>query len=101
MVSGLPSITGKVRAPARRSFHHGVAAADSAERTRPSTGEAIRNRQPLEVNELLRLSSMTDDINRREFLSLTALIALAGLHGCSAAKPEHIVPYVRMPENVL
>ena len=45
---------------------------------------------------------MNDDINRREFLSLMAAsVALAGAGGCASTKPEYIVPYVRMPENVL
>src|SRR5688500_13301446 len=42
------------------------------------------------------------EINRREFLSLMAAsMALAGVSGCSTVQPEHIVPYVRMPENIL
>jgi hypothetical protein len=52
------------------------------------------------MNSLLFASN--PEINRREFLSLMAAsMALAGVSGCSAVRPEHIVPYVRMPENIL
>src|SRR5262245_33797267 len=42
---------------------------------------------------------MSNAISRRDFLSITtASLALAGLSGCSSSAPEHIVPFVRMPE---
>src|SRR4051794_18116335 len=43
-----------------------------------------------------------DGLDRRRFLELLgASMALAGLSGCTRQPPEHIVPYVRQPEEVV
>jgi MoCo/4Fe-4S cofactor protein with predicted Tat translocation signal len=42
------------------------------------------------------------DVSRRNFLKLmSASLALAGLSGCTKLPVEHIVPYVRQPEEVI
>src|SRR4051794_12933563 len=47
----------------------------------------------------------TNPVNRRQFLTLMAAsLGLAGINGCSspsAAPQEHIVPYVRPPEEIV
>jgi molybdopterin-containing oxidoreductase family iron-sulfur binding subunit len=43
-----------------------------------------------------------EPIHRREFLSLLgASLAIAGLSGCAEALPSKILPYVRMPEQLV
>ena len=48
-------------------------------------------------------SEMRDPAGRRNFLKLMgASLAMAGLSGCALRQPqEHIVPYVRLPEQVI
>lgn len=43
-----------------------------------------------------------DEVSRRRFLQLAAAsLGLAGLTGCTRQPPEHILPYVTPPENVI
>ena len=53
--------------------------------------------------EFPRFASEWDEsFSRRSFLKvMSASLALAGLAGCSRQPEEHIVPYVRTPENVV
>ena len=49
-----------------------------------------------------RLPDSFDAVERRAFLKLMgASLALAGMAGCTRQPPEHILPYVRQPENVV
>src|SRR5438874_406183 len=42
------------------------------------------------------------DLSRRHFLKLMgASIALAGAAGCTRNRPEHILPYVKQPEEII
>ncbi|HEV8131553.1 MAG TPA: TAT-variant-translocated molybdopterin oxidoreductase, partial [Acidobacteriota bacterium] len=46
-------------------------------------------------------SEWNDPVGRRKFLKLMgASLGLAGLSACSRQPPEHIVPYVRQPEDL-
>src|SRR5207248_3884831 len=45
---------------------------------------------------------VTDPVARRTFLKLMgASLALAGVSACTRQPPEHIVPYVRQPEDLV
>src|SRR5947209_6451130 len=47
-------------------------------------------------------SEWTDGVSRRNFLQLMgASLALAGLSACTKQPVEHIVPYVRQPEEII
>jgi len=47
-------------------------------------------------------SEWTDDFSRRNFLKvMAASLALAGLSACTKQPIEHIVPYVRQPEEIV
>src|ERR1700752_1324163 len=47
-------------------------------------------------------SEWNDPKGRRQFLNLmSASLALAGVGACTKQPPEHIVPYVRQPEDVV
>jgi molybdopterin-containing oxidoreductase family iron-sulfur binding subunit len=47
-------------------------------------------------------SEWTDGVSRRSFLQLMgASLALAGLNACTKQPIEHIVPYVRQPEEIV
>ena len=49
-----------------------------------------------------RVEAIIDPVERRTFLKLMgASIALAGLSACTQQPPEHIVPYVRQPEELI
>jgi molybdopterin-containing oxidoreductase family iron-sulfur binding subunit len=49
-----------------------------------------------------RAAEWTDAASRRTFLKLMgASLALAGVAGCSSERAEKIVPYVRMPEQLV
>jgi molybdopterin-containing oxidoreductase family iron-sulfur binding subunit len=59
---------------------------------------------PAPANPHAPMPSQMEPVNRREFLSvMAASLALAGVEGCSPAAvlPEKIVPYVRVPEELL
>ena len=49
-----------------------------------------------------RVEAIIDPVERRTFLKLMgASIALAGFSACTQQPPEHIVPYVRQPEELV
>src|SRR5579862_3739630 len=52
--------------------------------------------------EFPREASVLDAMGRRSFLKfMGASLALAGLAGCGAESPSHIVPYVKQPEQLV
>src|ERR1700674_4375593 len=49
-----------------------------------------------------RVEAIVDPVERRTFLKLMgASLALAGFGACTQQPPEHIVPYVRQPEDLI
>jgi MoCo/4Fe-4S cofactor protein with predicted Tat translocation signal len=62
----------------------------------PSFREHLYNEFPSEIE------AITDPVARRTFLKLMgASIALAGVSACTSQPAEHIVPYVRQPEELI
>src|SRR5580704_9956089 len=62
----------------------------------PSASQNVQSKFPDGVYEL------TSALGRREILKvMAASAALAGLTGCTKLPTEHIVPYVRQPEEIL
>jgi len=62
----------------------------------PSFREHLYNEFPSEIE------AIADPVARRTFLKLMgASIALAGFSACTQQPPEHIVPYVRQPEELV
>jgi molybdopterin-containing oxidoreductase family iron-sulfur binding subunit len=62
----------------------------------PAFQERLYNEFPSEIE------SITDPVARRTFLKLMgASLALAGVTGCTRQPAEHIVPYVRQPEELI
>jgi MoCo/4Fe-4S cofactor protein with predicted Tat translocation signal len=62
----------------------------------PAFQEFLHNEFPSQVEAIV------DPVERRTFLKLMgASMALAGLGACTRQPPEHIVPYVRQPEEII
>ena len=62
----------------------------------PAFREHLYNEFPSEIE------AITDPVARRTFLKLMgASIALAGVSACTSQPAEHIVPYVRQPEELI
>ena len=48
-----------------------------------------------------KLPTLADGLSRRKFLTLMAAsLALAGVTGCNRDRPEEIVPYVKLPDDI-
>jgi molybdopterin-containing oxidoreductase family iron-sulfur binding subunit len=62
----------------------------------PALHEFLQREFPSQVEAII------DPVQRRTFLKLMgASLALAGFTGCTRQPPEHIVPYVRQPEELI
>jgi MoCo/4Fe-4S cofactor protein with predicted Tat translocation signal len=62
----------------------------------PAFRELLQKKFPSQVEAII------DPVERRTFLKLMgASIALAGFSACTQQPPEHIVPYVRQPEELI
>ena len=77
-------------------------------RNAPEFWRTLAEKEGVNLDELVgdefasRLPETFDPIERRAFLRLMgASLALAGMAGCTRQPPEHIVPYVRQPEQIV